>query len=121
LKQRARKAKPSGADSEQWNFRLYVSDSTPKSIIALRNLEDLCERFLPARYQIEVIDLMKNPKRGGDDQILAVPTVVRKLPPPIRRVIGTLADVERVLIGLDLGPGADEPSSSIGSEGNKNA
>jgi circadian clock protein KaiB len=99
-------AKPRGAKSAEkepeWKLRLYVSDKTPNSVAAFRNLEKLCETHLAGRYRIEVIDLLKNPQLAQGDQILAVPTVVRKLPAPIRRVIGTLADTERVLVGLDL-------------------
>ena len=88
----------------KWKLRLYVADNTSKSVAAFRNLTQLCDDYLPGRYHIEVIDLMKNPQLAHGDQILAVPTVVRKLPAPIRKIIGTLADTERVLVGLDLRP-----------------
>lgn len=88
----------------KWELRLYVADNTAKSVAAFRNLEQLCEEHLPGRYHIEVIDLLKNPQLAQGDQILAVPAVVRKLPVPIRKIIGTLADTERVLVGLDLRP-----------------
>lgn len=88
----------------KWKLRLYVADNTAKSVAAFRNLTQLCEDYLAGRYHIEVIDLMKNPQLAQGDQILAVPTVVRKLPAPIRKIIGTLADTERVLVGLDLRP-----------------
>jgi circadian clock protein KaiB len=81
-----------------------VADKTSKSAAAFENLKLLCEEHLAGRYHIEVIDLVKNPKLAQGDQILAVPTVVRKLPAPIRKIIGTLADTERVLVGLDLRP-----------------
>ena len=93
----------------RWKLRLYVADNTSKSIAAFRNLTQLCDEYLPGRYHIEVIDLMKNPQLAQGDQILAVPTVVRKLPAPIRRIIGTLADAERVLVGLDLRPHEANP------------
>ena len=88
----------------QWKLRLYVADNTSKSIAAFRNLTQLCEEYLAGRYHIEVIDLLKDPQLAQGDQILAVPAVVRKLPAPIRKIIGTLADTERVLVGLDLRP-----------------
>jgi len=96
------KTKPALAAREKWDLRLYVAGPTPKSIAAFRNLKQLCEEHMPGRYHIEVIDLLKDPQRAQDDQILAVPTLVRKLPPPIRRVIGSLANTEQILVGLDL-------------------
>jgi circadian clock protein KaiB len=83
-------------------LRLYVVDNTPKSAAALRNLEQLCEEHLAGRCRIEVIDLQKNPQRAREDQVLAVPTLVRKLPRPIRKIIGDLSNTHRVLVGLDL-------------------
>ncbi|MDQ6809370.1 MAG: circadian clock KaiB family protein [Verrucomicrobiota bacterium] len=88
----------------KWNLRLYVADGGSKSIAALRNLTELCDEHLAGRYSIEVIDLHKNPELAQGDQIMALPAVVRKLPVPIRKIIGTLADTERVLVGLDLRP-----------------
>lgn len=85
-----------------WQLRLYVMDATPKSAAAFSNLKKICENHLKGRYRITVIDLLKQPKLAKGDQILAVPTVVRKLPSPMRTVIGTLSDTERVLVGLDL-------------------
>jgi circadian clock protein KaiB len=99
-KPRARKAP--AVSAPEWMLRLYVADNTLKSIAAFQNLEQLCEEYLAGRYRIEVIDLTKNPQLAQGDQILAVPAVVRKLPAPIRKIIGTLADTERVLVGLDL-------------------
>jgi circadian clock protein KaiB len=87
-----------------WELRLYVAGQTPKSIAAFNNLKRLCEDHLPGRYKIEVIDLIKNPKLARDDQIVAIPTLVRKLPDPIRRIIGDLSDTERTLVGLQLRP-----------------
>lgn len=87
-----------------WTLRLYVADKKSRSIAALHNLKQLCEAHLAGRYQIEVISLLENPQLAQGDQILAVPAVVRKLPAPVRKIIGTLADTERVLVGLDLRP-----------------
>jgi circadian clock protein KaiB len=100
----SRKAKAVALAPVEWDLRLYVAGPTPKSVAAFRNLEQLCEEHLAGRYRIEVIDLMKNPQLAQGDQILAVPTLVRKLPAPIRKIIGNLSDTERVLVGLDLRP-----------------
>jgi circadian clock protein KaiB len=91
-----------GAPDERWTLRLYVAGQTPKSMAAFDNLQRLCEEQLKGRYKIEVIDLLKNPRLAKDDQILAIPTLVRKLPLPVRRMIGDLSDTQRVLVGLDL-------------------
>jgi circadian clock protein KaiB len=92
-----------GADSEEsWDLLLYVTGQSPKSLRAAENLRRACEEYLPGRYNIEVIDLLENPRLAADDQILAVPTVVRKLPQPIRKIVGDLSDTERVLVGLQL-------------------
>ncbi len=99
---RPRKAKPAAVPAAEWDLRLYVAGPTTKSAVALRNLEKVCEEHLAGRYRIEVIDLIKNPQLGRGDQIMAVPTVVRKLPSPIRKIIGNMSDAERVLVGLDL-------------------
>ena len=98
--------KPSGAAgrSETWDLRLYVAGQTPRSIAAFANLKKLCEEHMPGRYRIEIVDLLKNPKLAQGDQIVAVPTLVRKLPVPIKRIIGDLSNKERVLVGLDLKP-----------------
>jgi circadian clock protein KaiB len=92
-------------ESEKWILRLYVAGPTPKAITAFANLKKICEEQLKGKYSIEVIDLMKNPQLGAADQIFALPTLVRKLPVPVRKIIGDLSDTERVLIGLDLLPG----------------
>ena len=92
-----------GPDME-WELRLYVAGQTPKSMAAFQNLQRLCEEHLPGRYRIEVIDLLQNPKLARDEQIVAIPTLVRKLPDPICRVIGDLSDTERTLVGLQLRP-----------------
>jgi circadian clock protein KaiB len=96
--------KPSAAAPSIWDLRLYVAGPTPKSAAAFRNLEQLCEEHLAGRYHIKVIDLMKDPQLAQGDQILAVPTLVRKQPAPVRKIIGTLANTERVLAGLDIRP-----------------
>ena len=88
----------------EWHLRLYVAGQTSRAAAALDNLKRICETHLAGRYDIEVIDLLENPKLAAGDQILAVPTLVRKLPEPIRKVIGDLSDEERVLIGLDIRP-----------------
>ena len=85
-----------------WQLRLYVTDSTPKSLTAFANLKTFCETHLKGRYRITVIDLLKRPQLAKGDQILAIPTVVRRLPKPVRTIIGTLSDTMRVLVGLDL-------------------
>ena len=87
-----------------YNLRLYVAGQTPKSLTAIANLKKIAEENLAGRYTIEVIDLMLNPALAAGDQIVAVPTLVRHLPPPLKRIIGTLADTERVLVGLDILP-----------------
>jgi circadian clock protein KaiB len=87
-----------------WELRLYVAGQTPKSITAFSNLKEICEQHLKGKYRIEVIDLMENPKLASGDQILAIPTLVRKLPEPVRKIIGDLSNQERVLVGLDLLP-----------------
>lgn len=86
----------------EWQLRLYVAGGTTRSNVALTNLKALCETHLAGRYSIEVIDLLKNPQLAAGDQILAVPTLVRKLPEPIRKIIGDLSQEERVLVGLDV-------------------
>lgn len=96
-------ARQSGAEGH-YSLRLYVAGQTPRSMEAFANLKKICEDHLKGRYTIEVIDLLENPKLARGDQILAIPTLVRKLPEPIRKIIGTLADTERVLVGLDLRP-----------------
>ena len=93
----------------QWNFRLYVAGQTPKSITAFTNLKRICEEHLRGRYRIKVIDLTTAPHLAQDDQIVALPTLIRQLPVPVRRVIGDLSNAERVLIGLDLSPPPTTP------------
>ncbi len=90
------------ADGSFWDLRLYVAGQTPRSVAALANLRRLCEEHLPGMYRIEVIDLAKNPEFARGDQIVAIPTLVRRLPEPIRKIIGDLSNTERVLVGLHL-------------------
>lgn len=89
-----------------WELRLYVAGHTPKSIAAFNNLKNICEEHLAGKYRIEVIDLVKNPQLAKGDQILAVPTLVRRLPPPLKKIIGDLSNTVRVLVGLDVRPAA---------------
>ena len=89
---------------EMWHLRLYVAGQTPKSVAAFANLKKLCEEHLKGKYAIEVVDLLENPRLAKGDQILAIPTLVRKLPPPLRKIIGDLSNTERVLVGLNLYP-----------------
>jgi circadian clock protein KaiB len=93
-----------GTADEIWELRLYVAGQTPRSLAAFNNLKKLCEQHLPGRYKIEVIDLLQNPRLARDEQIVAIPTLVRKLPDPIRRIVGDLSDTERTLVGLQLRP-----------------
>lgn len=103
------------ADPNVWELRLYVAGKTARSVAAMENLTRLCEEHLPGKYRIEVVDLLVNPKLAKGDQIVAIPTLVRKLPPPIRKVIGDLSDAERTLVGLQLRPSRpglpDKPAS----------
>jgi circadian clock protein KaiB len=100
------KGKKAKTDAREkiWNLRLYVAGQTRKSITAFANLKKICEEHLAGEYRIEVIDLLKNPQLAKGDQIIAIPTLVRKLPEPIKKIIGDLADTERVLVGLDIRP-----------------
>lgn len=93
--------KPRGS-KKGWELRLYVAGQTPKSLAAFANLKKICEEHLAGQYEIEVIDLLKEPQLASGDQILAIPTLVRKLPSPIRKIIGDLSNTERVLVGLNL-------------------
>ena len=87
---------------QTYSLRLYVAGQTPKSVLAFTNLKQICEQHLLGRYQIEIIDLLENPQLARGDQILAIPTLVRRLPEPIKKIIGDLSNAERVLVGLDL-------------------
>lgn len=95
---------PNGATEQLWELRLYTAGQTPKSVLAFNNLKRICEEYMPGRYQIEVIDLLRNPRLAKEDQIVAIPTLVRKLPQPLRKIIGDLSDTERTLVGLQLRP-----------------
>jgi circadian clock protein KaiB len=92
------------AGRDFWDLRLYVAGQTPKSVAALANLKKFCEEHLAGQYRIEVVDLVENPRLARSDQILAIPTLVRHLPQPIRKIIGDLSNTERVLVGLDIRP-----------------
>lgn len=96
-------------DSGHYHLRLYVAGQTAKSLAAMTNLKRFCEEHLAGRYDIEVIDLMRNPQLAAGDQILAIPTLVRRLPSPLKRIIGDLSNTEKVLVGLDIRPRADQP------------
>jgi circadian clock protein KaiB len=105
----ATRSDSSSDDSEEpttgeYNLRLYVAGQTPKSLAAVANLKNLCETHLAGRYTIEVVDLLVTPQLAAGDQIVALPTLVRRLPPPLKRVIGDLSNTERVLVGLDIRP-----------------
>ena len=101
---KARAAAKGKAASDEWILRLYVAGHSARSAVALRNLEAICEQHLAGRYRIELIDLLKQPQLARGDQIVAVPTLVRHLPPPMKKIIGDLSNEERVLVGLDLRP-----------------
>lgn len=95
---------PPAKAGETWELRLYVAGQTPKSVAAFANLKRICEEYLAGRYKIVVIDLLLNPTLARGDQILAIPTLVRNLPQPVRKIIGDLSNTERVLVGLDVRP-----------------
>jgi circadian clock protein KaiB len=98
-------AKPKMAGSKAlWQLRLYVAGQTPKSVQALANLKRICEEHLEGGYELEIIDLLKQPQLAKGDQILAIPTLVRRLPTPMKKIIGDLSNTERVLVGLDVRP-----------------
>lgn len=90
--------------ADKWSLRLYTAGQTPKSLAAIRNLKKVCEEHLSGRYEIEVIDLLQNPRLAKEHQIVAIPTLVRKLPDPLRRIVGDLSDTNRTLVGMDLLP-----------------
>lgn len=91
-----------GKKEERWILKLYVAGITPRSSKAIENLKQICEENIPGRYTIEIIDLLKNPQLAEGDQIIAVPTLVRKLPAPLRRILGDLSNTEKVLVGLNI-------------------
>ena len=90
--------------SEIWSLRLYVAGQSAKSVAAFANLKKICDEYLPGKYQIEVIDLLEQPQLAAGDEILAIPTLVRKLPEPLRKIVGDLRNTERTLVGLNLRP-----------------
>jgi circadian clock protein KaiB len=100
----ASKKKSAASKPMEWELRLYVAGNTPNSLAAFGNLKQICETHMGGRYRIEIIDLMQNPQLASGDQIIAIPTLVRRLPTPIKKIIGDLSNTERVLIGLDLKP-----------------
>jgi circadian clock protein KaiB len=89
-------------DKERWQLRLYVAGQTPKCLAAFNNLKRICEEYLTGQYDIEIVDLLQTPALAQGDQIFAIPTLVRKLPEPVRKIIGDLSNTERVLVGLDI-------------------
>jgi circadian clock protein KaiB len=91
-------------NESMWELRLYIAGQTPKSILALKNITQYCKTHLEGRYSIEIIDLLKNPQLAEGDQIFAIPTLVRKFPEPIRKIIGDLSNEEKVLVGLNIRP-----------------
>ncbi len=97
-----KKRKAETENRDFWNLRLYVAGQTPRSLLAVSNLQAICREHLEGRYRIEIIDLMRHPQLASGDQILAIPTLVRRLPSPIKKIIGDLSKTERVLVGLDL-------------------
>src|SRR6185369_3440348 len=100
-----RRSAKSKGQGEHYDLRLYVAGQTPKSVTAFANLKQLCETHLAGKYRIEVVDLLKKPQRARDDEIIAIPTLVRRLPQPIRKIIGDLCDTQRTLVGLELSEG----------------
>jgi circadian clock protein KaiB len=98
------KEKPSNQGRDFWNLKLYVAGESTKCLAAMRNLNRFCEAHLAGRYHVQVIDLLENPRLARDDQILAIPTLVRKLPEPLRKIVGDLSNAERMLVGFDLQP-----------------
>ena len=108
--ERKNPADPAGATpaEEVWKLRLYVAGQTPKSLTAFANLKKICEAHLAGRYLIEVVDLVQQPQLAAGDQIVAIPTLVRKLPEPLRRIVGDLSNTERTLVGLQLKPAGTE-------------
>ena len=91
-------------NADLWDLRLYVAGQSPKSLRAFTNLKTFCEKHLPGQYRIEVVDLLKNPQLAAGDQILAIPTLVRKMPSPMRKIIGDMSSEDRTLVGFDLKP-----------------
>ncbi len=105
-------AAPLALSTDIFVLRLYVAGQTPKCVRAFENLKRICEEYLAGHYHIEMVDLLQNPQLARGDQILAVPTLVRRLPQPVRKIIGDLSNTERVLVGLDLRPADERPLRS---------
>jgi circadian clock protein KaiB len=111
LQQLADKKPRKQGNVEMWDLRLYVAGQTPRSLAAFSNLKKICEQHLSGRYNIEVVDLVKHPQLAAGDQIVAIPTLVRKLPQPLRKIIGDLRDTDRALVGLQLRSGGVGPEA----------
>ncbi len=99
------------APLSQYTLKLYVTGKSPKAEVAIANLRRICDEELSGRYELEIIDVLEHPQRAEDDRILATPTLIKRLPPPLRRVIGDLSDTHRVLLGLELRPDAVSPAA----------
>jgi circadian clock protein KaiB len=108
VKKTSPKTEAAAVDGSRWDLRLYVAGKSPKSVAAFSNLKQICEEHLPGRYRIEVVDLLKSPQLAAGDQIVAIPTLVRKLPEPLRKIVGDLSNTERTLVGLQLRPAGGE-------------
>jgi circadian clock protein KaiB len=102
IKRQKMRSRRERAPRKAWNLRLYIAGDTSRSIAALTNLQKICDQYLPGQYRVDVVDLLKNPQLASGDQIVAVPTLVRRLPQPLKRIIGDLSNSEQVLVGLDL-------------------
>jgi circadian clock protein KaiB len=111
---KARKKRQRKRQMMAWELRLYVAGTTPKSVAAFSNLKEICETHLGGKYRIEIVDLVRNPQLARGDQIVAVPTLVRRLPHPVKKIIGDLSNTERVLVGLDLKPARLSRAASQG-------
>jgi circadian clock protein KaiB len=110
----------SPGEAEVWDLRLYVTGQSPKCLRAVENLQRVCEEHLAGHYRIEVVDLLEDPRLAAEDQILAVPTVVRRLPDPIRKLVGDLSDTEKLLVGLQLQPSPRHDRPTSGAHGRPN-
>ena len=102
-----RRRPPARAAVDRYTLRLYVAGQTPRSVAAIANLRRICDEHLSGRYSVEVVDLLREPARARGDEIVVIPTLVRRLPPPVKRIIGDLSNAERVLVGLDVQPAAE--------------
>jgi len=102
-----RRRPPARASADRYTLRLYVAGQTPRSVAAIANLRRICDEHLSGRYSVEVVDLLREPARARGDEVVVIPTLVRRLPPPVKRIIGDLSNAERVLVGLDVQPAAE--------------